>query len=425
MSLAQKIGALLHANLVQVLPLHSGRQERVASIYLHKYLPNERAQAMGELAASFRVASRAFQYCFCDAETEFMDIAHFIDRFIYLKSLRDFYLVNVQRCTSRVQQATFEYLQALLRQQVQTNNILVLFYEVAKREEWVGAQFPPYSSSASMRQRLGSTPQASEMDPDILENTVIFTSEYAGLGKSHQIRRRIGDISMTRVPLHGTYSRAEIIELLRARVARRKDVYAVHLDVTDRPERAELDQLLFELLVLRYVRNNAAPAVYVQKRLIVCLEIANSMPFGITREQRTTTQLADELYCLRAFPQLVRLKFELHDTEVPQEENCRTQRCLRYLQALKIAARDDAYKLQLDFGLPYSETGTRLPLIEPHEGRKLLREYFFARVRKPSYYALQFFLRFFAKQMKGLDASPFFSLHLGEEREAGDIYRLA
>ena len=64
------------------------------------------------------------------------------------------------------------------------------------------------------------------------------------------------------------------------------------------------------------------------------------------------------------------------------------------MNGLKKCEFDKEEKLNIDYGLTCKKA---IPIIDMIDGRKLLREFFFNKIKKPSYYSLLFFVRFFAK----------------------------
>ena len=108
----------------------------------------------------------------------------------------------------------------------------------------------------------------------------IFTSKLPGLGKTRQIRDLIADKKKmyVRVPLYGEQGHTLLIKLLNDKMARADQEgqeFALHLDVHPM-NKGSIHKVLFQLLVLRKVRNKMGSFASIPPQVYICVEIANT-----------------------------------------------------------------------------------------------------------------------------------------------------
>lgn len=229
------------------------------------------------------------------------------------------------------------------------------------------------------------------MFPDV----VVFTSESPGLGKTETIR----DLAASRekgvrsLYLSGAHQKSQLIQSLKKLNLKPYEILHIVIGLDNKPK--ELDMLLFELVILRYVSFSSLS--YVLPETAIALEITNCP------NQMMTCGMPFSMCFSRTH-----LKWENYDNYKCQKEpHSPVQVTCAYLNELE--------KGELNVDVDLSQTA----LLNEEKCKDLLRKYF------PSFDGINFtivniFLSVLGNQLKKFSASTYFqnknlSLMIGED----------
>lgn len=218
-------------------------------------------------------------------------------------------------------------------------------------------------------------------------NVLTVTSEIPGLGKSEVIQRFALSKEMSAVTLHisGIFERGTIVEELKK--IEIKPYHVLHIDIgpIDRP--FELDDFLFELIVLKHI--SAGKSAFHLQTEYICIEIANSVNEGLSNSLPTVTSFRKK-----------HLEWDNYNSmHVCQEINSPIQVVCHYLNL------HDSEQLNTTDVFFHGKQAV-CPL-SPGTCRELLRKHF-SISGDMSYTIVNIFIGVLADQLKKLSSSVFF-----------------
>ena len=120
------------------------------------------------------------------------------------------------------------------------------------------------------------------------------------------------------------------------------------------------------------------------------------------------------------------LVFDLNNVNFKDKPTAKIQTVLRYLRALDDGTTNPNSKRKCDYGQSYLAEPFNMPVVGKLEAVSILKKFFLQKyqdpqqqIKSPNYYTLMHFVRFLAKQYRGLDQQPIFNIN---DNEMAQVY---
>ena len=123
----QQLGQFLTDNLQNFIQLRK-TQNSEPRIYVQRILFSQANSVYTALQQSFSMETRSFQYFFCDKNTTYHDLMLFINRFLHLHIVNNFYLIDFQNCNAQLRDQIADKLYQITKHKTDpSNNKLIIF----------------------------------------------------------------------------------------------------------------------------------------------------------------------------------------------------------------------------------------------------------------------------------------------------------
>ena len=324
----------------------------------------------------------------CNEETNIEEIKAFFFRAIFCEVKSLFLISNLESMELSIRQKIIKILNSLyLYKNKKINSVLIIIYQ--KEDSGLSKDIMKlipnkYDISKHMEKIKEKIIQ--------LKNIEIYTSKFAGYGKTTEIKYKVKDNNGNYyyLPIGGTLSRnfvINILERLNLDMENRRKIY-LHIDLSEADNDELMDEIIFKIVILKYL-NSKDKIFYLGNEINMLIEL----PKGFIDFKEKYPIFKFALFSVKNIEKLETLRLE---------EN------IKYIKDSPISIVAETLE-KYDTGQYYENVDLDMPIRKSaYDCQRIIDKYF--TVRNKNYYQKINFIKILSVQFKKFHENIYFNL---------------
>ena len=336
---------------------------------------------------------------FCNEETSLEQIKAFLYRAIFCERPVLFVIANMEYLSLSINQSTIKFLKKLYKLKDKViDSYLVFFYEKV--------------DSGLSRDIEKLIPEKNSLNNNyyfqlmkrnkIINEVIVYSSLHSGYGKTTEIVYKVKECRgiYCYLPIGGDFTREYIIKILENLDLSKKDSKKIylHLDLSDTDKDELINEILFKLIILRYL-DSIDKIFYLNHDIQIIIEI----PKGFINFEKKFKIL--NLFKKIFIDKLLPLRLEPEAKTLRSSPISLVSEVLSYYEAGRIGQEN----INLDSPIQRSA----------QECEKIINKYF--NVENQNYYQKMNFIKILSLQFIKFTENPYFNYEIAYQDGIGDI----
>ena len=342
----------------------------------------------------------------CNEETTIEKIKAFLYRAIFCESPILFLIANMECLELSVTQNIIKILNLLYKSKIKKNknfqSYILFFYQ--KVDSGLGRDIEKLIPEKNiLSDYFLKKPKKSIR---ILNDTELYSSKFAGYGKTTEIKYKIKEKHgiYKYLPLGGTFTRNYVLsnlENLNLNLEKENEIY-LHIDLSETDNEDLMDEILFKLLILRFLDSNEK-IFFLGNELNIIIEIPKG--FIDFEKKYKILNFFKKIYIDKLYP----LRLEENSFLIKDSPISIVAETLSFYEMGKIGTSN----IDLDKQIEKSA----------NECEQIINRYF--NVENQNYYQKMNFIKILSVQFKKFNESIYFNYEYGSQNGRGDIIKKA